>query len=257
MKRRCIVITTLILVMLFGVAYAEEPAAEQEAWNNPKNISGTVWLTTDYVFRGLSNSDENPAAQGSLDYTFKGFYIGIWGSNTEFSDAHIEIDYYGGYGGEIGNFSYDFMAIYYSYPENDNDPHPQYFEAHAGGKYKFAGVPLEPTVGLGYNYSPDFSGEDGTGHYGHGTLDLALPWDLTLGGELGYQWVKGDKLTGDNMGMDGDDGFDYWHWRVSLTKDIPKWFTLDLSYHDTDNDAQDFFGDIADSRLVFTVSRTF
>jgi hypothetical protein len=39
-----------------------------------------------------------------LDYTFKGFYVGIWGSNTDFSDAHIEFDYYGGYSGAIENF---------------------------------------------------------------------------------------------------------------------------------------------------------
>jgi uncharacterized protein (TIGR02001 family) len=84
-----------------------------------------------------------------------------------------------------------------------------------------------------------------------------LPYGFGLGGEIGYQDVEGDESTGGNMGMDGDDGYDYVHWRVSLSKEIPKWFTLDLSYHDTDNDAQDFFGDIAESRFVFTVSRTF
>jgi uncharacterized protein (TIGR02001 family) len=89
------------------------------------------------------------------------------------------------------------------------------------------------------------------------TLDLALPYEFTLGGEIGYQDVEGDDTTGHNMGMNGHDGYDYWHYRVSLTKDIPKWFTLDLSYHSTDNDAQDFFGDIADPRFVFTLSRTF
>jgi uncharacterized protein (TIGR02001 family) len=59
------------------------------------------------------------------------------------------------------------------------------------------------------------------------------------------------------MGMGGVDGFDYIHWRVSLTKEIPDWFTLDLSYHDTDNDEERFVGKIADSRVVFTISRTF
>ena len=64
-------IFTLLMVCFGGIVFAEEPAEEQDAWNDPKNISGSVWLTTDYMFRGVSNSNENPAVQGSLDYTFK------------------------------------------------------------------------------------------------------------------------------------------------------------------------------------------
>ncbi len=257
MKKLSIVFTVIFLAVLSGMAYAEEPAGEQEVWNNPKNISGTVWLTTDYVFRGVSNTQNDPAAQGSLDYTFKGFYVGIWGSNTDFSDGGIEIDYYGGYAGEVGNFGYDLMAIYYTYPSQGSSPSLDFIEGHLGLTYKFAGIMLEPTIGAGYSFSPDFSGEDGSGNYVNATLDFTLPYDFTLGGEVGYQDVEGDESTGNNLGMDGKDGYDYWHWRVSLTKDIPQWFTLDLSYHDTDDDAQDFFGSIADDRFVFTVSRTF
>jgi uncharacterized protein (TIGR02001 family) len=93
MKKRLVILTGLLLVAFCSLVSAEEPVKDKEAWNDPKNISGSVWLTTDYVFRGLSNTDENPAAQGSLDYTFKGFYVGIWGSNSDLSDAGIEIDY--------------------------------------------------------------------------------------------------------------------------------------------------------------------
>ncbi len=250
-------IITLLLANFGGIVFAEEPVKEQDVWNNPQNISGSVWLTTDYVFRGLSNTNENPAAQGSLDYTFKGFYVGIWGSNTSLTDAAIEIDYYGGYAGSFGNLGYDIMAIYYSYPDGGSDPEPNYFEAHLGLTYTFAGIPLAPTLGAGYNYSPDFFGEDGDAHYVNGTLELSLPYQFALGGEVGYQDVEGDESTGDGLGMDGDDGFDYVHWRIGLSKEIPKWFMLDLSYHDNDDDAKDFFGDIADSRFVFTISRTF
>ena len=253
MLKNLTTITTLFIAVFAGVVFAEEP----DVWNNPKNMSASVWLTTDYVFRGLSNSDENPAVQGSLDYTFQGFYVGIWGSNTSFTDAGIEIDYYAGYAGSSGKLGYDIMAIYYGYPDGGSNPEPDYFEAHLGLTYTFEGAPLEPTLGAGYNYSPDYFGEDGDGHYVHGTLDLSLPHGFTLGGEVGYQDVEGDKSTGNSMGMDGGDGFDYVHWRVSLTKEIPDWFTLDLSYHDTGDDAGDFFGDIADSRGVFTISRTF
>jgi hypothetical protein len=61
-----------------------------------------------------------------------------------------------------------------------------------------------------------------------------------LSGEIGYQDVEGDKSTGNNLGMKGNDGYDYWHWRVGLAKEIPQWFTLALDYHNTDSDARDF-----------------
>ncbi len=253
MKKTLITTTTLLIAVFGGIVFAEEP----DAWNDPKTMSGTVWFTTDYVFRGVSNTDEHPAIQGSLDYTFKGFYAGIWGSNTSFTDAGIEVDYYAGYTGSLGNLGYDIMAIYYGYPEGGSNPEPDYFEAHLGLSYKFEGLALEPVLGAGYNFSPDFFGEDGIGHYFNATLDLSLPYGLTLGGEIGYQDVEGDKSTGNKLGMDGNDGFDYVHWRISLTKEIPDWFKLDLSYHDTDSDAENFFGDIADARVVFTISRTF
>jgi uncharacterized protein (TIGR02001 family) len=254
MKKRLIIMVTLLAVLHAGLVFSQDA----DTWTDPKNMSGTVWFTTDYVFRGISNTDEAPAIQGSLDYTFKGFYVGIWGSNTDFSDAGIEIDLYAGYTGSLGKLDYDIMGIYYGYPEADSSvPDPAYYEAHLGLSYKFEGLALTPVVGVGYNFSPDFSGEDDVGHYLNAIVDLSLPWGLTLGGELGYQDVEGDKSTGNNRGIDGNDGFDYYHWRISIAKEIPDWFTLDLSYHAVDDDAEDFFGKIADSRTVLTLSRTF
>jgi uncharacterized protein (TIGR02001 family) len=115
-------ITILLIVVCGGIVLAEEPVKEPDVWNNPKNMSASIWLTTDYVFRGISNTDENPAIQGSLDYTYKGFYLGIWGSNTSFTDAAIEIDYYAGYAGSFGELGYDIMGIYYSYPSGGSNP---------------------------------------------------------------------------------------------------------------------------------------
>jgi hypothetical protein len=59
MKKKLVTITTLLILMAVSSSsvFAEEP----EVWNNSKNISGTVWFTTDYVFRGISNTNENPA----------------------------------------------------------------------------------------------------------------------------------------------------------------------------------------------------
>lgn len=71
-------------------------------------------LTTDYVFRGISNTDGDPAIQGSLDYEHDtGFYAGVWASSVKFrenagaaavdtvQEATIEIDYYAGFASEF------------------------------------------------------------------------------------------------------------------------------------------------------------
>ena len=128
-----------------------------------------------------------------------------------------------------------------------------FIEGHVGLSYALANLPTQPTIAIGYNYSPDFFGEDGDGHYVNGTLDLALPWRFGLGLEIGYQDVDGDKTTGNNMGEGVGNGFDYTHWRIGLSYEI-KGFELDLNYQDTNE--QDFLGNAADSRVVFSISRS-
>jgi len=80
-----------------------------------------------------------------------------------------------------------------------------------------------------------------------------LPYRLGLGFEIGYQYVEGDETTGNGMGKGGHSGFDYIHWRLGLSYEI-KGFELNLSYQDTNE--EDFLGNVADSRVVFGVSRS-
>ncbi|MFZ0614491.1 MAG: TorF family putative porin [Desulfobacterales bacterium] len=226
---------------------------------DPANFSATLTLATDYVFRGISQTDQNPAVQGSIDYAHPlGIYAGIWGSNvnSSISKGGVEIDYYAGYRREIfPNFGFDISAIYYSYPGGGGDPDPNYFEGHLGLSYQFKDLPLSPNLGAAYYYSPDFFGEDGAGHYVNGSLALSLPFDLTLSGLVGYQNVEGDQTTGFGQGKNGGDGYDYVNWRIGIAKEVLK-FVLDLSW--TDTNESDFLGDdIAGSHVVFSVSRTF
>ena len=257
MKRRLALFFTLLLAATWSVAFAEEGASEDDGIFALKNFGASVTLTTDYIFRGTSQTNENPAIQGSFDYKNPvGVYLGVWASNVDesVSKGNIEIDYYGGFNKEfLKDFSFDVSIIYYSYPGGGNDPEPDYIEGHVALSYVFAKLPTKPTIGIGYYYSPDFFGEDGNAHYVNGILDLALPYRFGLGFEVGYQDVEGDKTTGDNMGEGGGDGFDYVHWRVSLAYEI-KGFELNLSYHDTND--EDFLGNVADSRVVFGISRS-
>ncbi len=226
---------------------------------SPHSFSANTALTTNYLFRGISQTDNNPAIQGGFDYAYEtgGFadvYAGVWASNLEFqagaSDpASIEIDYYGGLTGEFSNgVSWDVGGLYYHYPGQNEDVSGDYdyIEGYGNLGYTFDAM-YEPTVGVGFAYSPDFFGEDGDGIYVNGTLDFALPKGFGLGFLVGYQDVEGDKTT--------PAGFDYSHYSVSLSKDVSI-LNLSLSWNDGIDD-DDIAPHLIEEQLVFTVSSSF
>ena len=83
-------------------------------------VSANVAFTTDYVWRGMTQSD-GPAIQGGFDFEAEGgFYAGIWGSNVNFNDgAGSELDYYFGYGFEMGGIGVDLGYVAFDYPKNE------------------------------------------------------------------------------------------------------------------------------------------
>ncbi len=86
------------------------------------SVSANVSFVSDYIWRGMTQSD-GPAIQGGFDYASDGgFYAGIWGSNVNFNDgAGSELDYYFGYGFDMGGFGVDIGYLAYDYPDNDSD----------------------------------------------------------------------------------------------------------------------------------------
>ena len=141
-------------------------------------ISGNVTLTTDYVFRGISQSDESPAIQGGFDLGFdSGFYVGTWASSVDFDtngsglDGSLELDAYVGYGGEFAeDFSYDLGYVYYVYP-GDEGLDGDYWELYGSLGYK------DFTVGV--NYADDYYAETGEYTYLYGEYTLGLPSDFS------------------------------------------------------------------------------
>ena len=108
-------------------------AAAQDKSPIPGSFSANVALTSEYFFRGLSQTDDAPAIQGGFDYEVEvakpvSLYLGVWGSNVDFNEASsvdgatIEIDWYGGLKGSIGDtgLSWDAGLIYYHYPGADS-----------------------------------------------------------------------------------------------------------------------------------------
>ncbi len=86
-----------------GGALAQAPAPAAAAAPEPDwTFTGNVGLYSQYVFRGISQTNEKPAVQGGIDYSNGGFYLGAWASSIKWikdagGDASVEIDVYAGY----------------------------------------------------------------------------------------------------------------------------------------------------------------
>ena len=117
---------TLLTLSTFGIGLLAAPnahAQDKDMLNDhtPKyQISSTVAVGTDYIWRGVSQTDGRPCHFRSVDLsTDIGFYAGVWASNVDFDDNDIEVDFYAGISREIGDFSLDLGIIYYLYDEKD------------------------------------------------------------------------------------------------------------------------------------------
>lgn len=84
-------------------------------------ISGNASLTSDYRFRGISQSQKAPAIQGGIDYAHKsGLYVGNWNSSVSsevyLQGSGMESDLYAGFRQTLGPATFDVGVISYFYP---------------------------------------------------------------------------------------------------------------------------------------------
>lgn len=198
-------------------------------------LSGNVSFATDYMFRGYTQTNQHPAIQGGVDWAHdSGLYFGAWGSNLDWAGG-VELDLYGGYTWEIGGISYDFGAVYFLYPDEDDctldsggDCEWDYLEIVLGGSYQ-AGL-----MGLSFGalFSPDYWGESGAGggdswHFWAGAelpLELNGPHDLTLSANVGF--TRSDR---EGFFAAGEDS--YLNWDVGASVSLAKNLALDFRYY--------------------------
>ena len=218
-------------------------------------IAGNIALTTDYRFRGISQTDESAAVQGGFDVGFEpGFYLGTWGSSVDFSDfdgdtgsyGSLELDYYGGWRGPIGDtdFGIDVGYLYYDYPGDTTDPKGDYQEVTLKGSWN--------GLVLGVNYSDDYYGETGEFFYYAADYSYSFLEEFALGLHVGYNDFENDK----DVTFLTNDQDSYTDYSVSLTY---TWATVGftLAYVGTDLDDEDYYGtDFADDTAVFTIKKS-
>jgi len=214
-------------------------------------ISANVTLTSDYRFRGISQSNDDIAIQGGFDIAFEpGFYIGTWGSSVDFGtadgegfDGTLELDYYAGWAMETeSGVGVDVGYLYYDYP-GDEDPTGDYQEVYASVSFW--------DFTLGGAYSDDYYGETGDFKYYYADYGLGLGENWSLALHIGYNDLDdgGGYLSSDESG--------YIDYSVGVTA---TYLAVDwtLAYVGTDLDGDDYFDadDLVDDTLVFSISKS-
>jgi uncharacterized protein (TIGR02001 family) len=200
-------------------------------------LSANIGAVSNYVWRGVTQTDDGPAIQGGVDYAHdSGVFLGTWVSNVDFGgpdDPQYELDLYGGYAGTVGDFGYKAGLYYYAYPQTED---ANFLELGLSGTYKFL------TVGL--NYTLDGQNENDNAYFVEGDIYYYLSATFDLGNDFGITGTVGyyDFDEGKYEDDDGDlqDG-DYAHALISLTKAAGDFGTFSLNFSFAEDDAN--FGD--------------
>lgn len=214
-------------------------------------ISANVALTSNYVFRGISQNDNSLAIQGGFDYEHaSGFYAGVWGSNVDdqfFAESSIELDTYFGWSGDVGPVGVDIGYLRYNYPDSDPDNPTIGYETDTDefhvGVSKDLGI---ANVGFTVNYSPDFF-DLGDGMYYDLGVDVPVG-SFTLSAHYGKTEIDEKSAVGKA---------DYEDYRVSVSTEYAG-FGFDLSYTDTSDDGLcNGTPAVCGDKVAFTVSKVF
>jgi uncharacterized protein (TIGR02001 family) len=222
-------------------------------------LQGSAALTTDYVHRGISQSDGGPAVQGSLTWWHPtGFYVGAWASSVDTANpyvypqaagshgAQVELDLYAGYGKPVGtDWALDLKAIGYLYPDDPAPVNYNYLEFSAGAVWRqrwYATVAVAPRTSW---IARAGRGRDWT------SVDAELAWQQPLSGWVSVMAGAGYR----ELIAPGRSG--YLYGSLSLALQLRR-ASLEFGWFTTDSTARWLFGDrIAGSRAALTATVSF
>jgi uncharacterized protein (TIGR02001 family) len=233
-----------------GAAQAQTPAAPA-APASPHTFTANVGVYSQYIFRGLTQTNRHPALQGGADYSHEsGIYVGTWASNISWlrenfsspgnttgqyrSGGHIEWDFYGGYKANFGksDFTYDIGLLYYWYPgsaksqaqgcvfgNNTSCPKANTTELYGALGWKWAYVKYSHSVDSKTFGVPDTRGT----YYLDVTADVPIgETGLTANLHWGKQKYKGQPAGA----LSNDTLFSYSDWKLGVTYALPKDFSI-------------------------------
>lgn len=226
---------TLIATALLSVLGASSAAFAADAPASPHTVSGNMTFASEYIYRGIAQTDGAPALQGGFDYSHaSGLYAGIWGSNISWLNDNVsgtagpslEVDVYAGYKVAAGPVALDFGVLTYNYPGTgraDGAGNPDTEEVYVAATVSYFTLKYSHTLGslFGWTKTADATAKT----KGSGYLELNAAFDL--GNGFGLSAHVGDQS------VKGRDTAEYTDYNIALTKDIG-YGVAKLLYSDTD-----------------------
>lgn len=188
-----------------------------------QNFSANIGYNSEYIFRGIPQ--KSSSAFGGLDLEAGGFYLGTWAADV--GDG-LEVDYYGGYGIELGEVSLSVGGTWYTYTGDFDD---EYLELNLGLAWKW--LSFDAAIGEYDNF-------------GQGKLDYEF-YSLTVS----HNGFYGKAATFQND-FDGS----YYEAGYGGTLQADGQPLLDYAVAVIYSDST-LLGDKSDTNLVFTLSKTF
>ena len=230
---------TLTTALLAAAATAAMSGAAFAQDESPLDLSFNVGAATDYVWRGVSQTDESPQIYGGVDATVGMVYAGTWLSNVDFGTGNatdVELDLYAGIRPQLGPVALDLGIQYYGYINAPTGSDQDFVE------FKLAGsVPVGPaTVGAAVFWSDNFYGGTGNATYVELNGSSPIGEKFSVSGAVGHQDVD----------YDGD----YTTWNLGVGYALTDFLGVDLRYHDTN---EHDFGDLYESRVVLGLKAAF
>ncbi|GAA5082517.1 TorF family putative porin [Lysobacter panacisoli] len=205
-------------------------------------VTGSATLTSDYVWRGTTQTQGDPAVQASFKVAGdSGFYGSVWGSNVEFAPethASSEFDFTVGWAGEIApDWALDVNVLRYQYPSTTVDLN----WTELNGTLTYA-----DNYWLSMGWSPEALGSEESGVYTQLGARFPINDAFRIEAAAGYYYL--------------DDIYDesYAHGQISAVWAVKAPLELRLTAHATDSNAEDIFGDdFAGDRIEAAVQASF
>jgi uncharacterized protein (TIGR02001 family) len=197
--------------------------AAAPAW---AELSFNAGLTSDYRYRGLSQTRLSPAIQGGADWSEGPWYAGVWGSTIRWikdagGDAPVELDLYGGYKGEITKgLGYDLGVLTYQYPRNRLNPKTETTELYGALSYGPVTLKLSHSVSNLFGFANSKGSQ-----YLEINASFEVGSGVTLAPHLGRQRVKNLSAAS------------YTDYSLTASKEVLKGLSVSLALVKADSDA--------------------